>query len=36
MSYGKISGKQREILEYLKSQILNRGYPPAVREMWGS
>jgi len=33
MSYGKISGKQREILEYLKSQILNRGYPPAVREI---
>ncbi|MFV0344062.1 MAG: transcriptional repressor LexA [Anaerocolumna sp.] len=33
MSYGKISGKQKEILEYLKSQILNRGYPPAVREI---
>ncbi|QHQ62334.1 transcriptional repressor LexA [Anaerocolumna sedimenticola] len=33
MSYGKISAKQREILEYLKSQIVNRGYPPAVREI---
>jgi len=33
MSYGKISAKQREILDYLKSQIINRGYPPAVREI---
>lgn len=33
MSYGKISPKQREILEYLKSQTLSRGYPPAVREI---
>jgi repressor LexA len=33
MSYGKISAKQREILEYLKSQILTKGYPPAVREI---
>lgn len=33
MGYGKISAKQREILEYLKSEILNRGYPPAVREI---
>ena len=33
MSYGKISAKQKEILEYLKSQIINRGYPPAVREI---
>ncbi len=33
MSYGKISSKQREILEYIKSQILNKGYPPAVREI---
>jgi repressor LexA len=33
MSYGKISVKQKEILEYLKSQIVNRGYPPAVREI---
>mgnify|MGYP000908853897 FL=1 len=32
MGYGKISAKQREILEYLKSEILNRGYPP-VREI---
>lgn len=33
MSYGKISPKQREILEYLKQQTLSRGYPPAVREI---
>ena len=33
MSYGKISDKQREILEYIKQEILNKGYPPAVREI---
>ena len=33
MSYGKISDKQKEILEYIKSEILNRGYPPAVRDI---
>lgn len=33
MSYGKISDKQREILEYIKSEILNKGYPPAVRDI---
>lgn len=33
MSYGKISMKQQEILEYIKNQIINRGYPPAVREI---
>lgn len=33
MSYGKITPKQKEILEYIKSQIINRGYPPAVREI---
>ena len=33
MSYGKITDKQREILEYIKVEILNRGYPPAVREI---
>jgi repressor LexA len=33
MAYGKISNKQREILEYIKSEILNKGYPPAVREI---
>lgn len=33
MAYGKISTKQREILEYIKSEIINRGYPPAVREI---
>lgn len=33
MSYGKISQKQSEILEYIKEQILEKGYPPAVREI---
>ena len=30
---GKISKKQQEILEYIKEEILKRGYPPAVREI---
>lgn len=33
MSYGKITDKQREILEYIKAEILNRGYLPSVREI---
>lgn len=33
MSYGKITAKQQEILEYIKQQILKKGYPPAVREI---
>ena len=33
MSKGKISVKQQEILEYIKSQILERGFPPAVRDI---
>ena len=33
MSQGKITSKQREILEYIKDEILKRGYPPAVREI---
>lgn len=33
MSKGKISKKQEEILEYIKAQILQRGFPPAVREI---
>lgn len=33
MAYGKITAKQREILEYIKNAILNKGYPPAVREI---
>lgn len=33
MGYGKITAKQQEILDYLKEQILNKGYPPAVREI---
>ncbi len=33
MGQGKISPKQKEILEYIKSQILERGFPPAVRDI---
>ena len=33
MGYGKISAKQQEILDYIKGEILKRGYPPAVREI---
>ena len=33
MAQGKISKKQQEILEYIKNQILQRGFPPAVREI---
>lgn len=33
MSYGKISAKQQEILNYIKDQILNKGYPPSVRDI---
>ncbi len=33
MGQGKISAKQKEILEYIKSQILERGFPPAVRDI---
>lgn len=33
MSQGKITDKQKEILEYIKESILKKGYPPAVREI---
>lgn len=33
MGNGRISAKQSEILEYIKDQILEKGYPPAVREI---
>ena len=33
MAYGRITQKQSEILEYIKSQILNKGYPPSVRDI---
>ena len=34
MPLGKISKKQEEILEYIKSELLSKGYPPAVRRAW--
>lgn len=33
MASGKISSKQQEILEYIKDEILKKGYPPTVREI---
>ncbi len=33
MAYGKISNKQKEILDFIKSEIINRGYPPSVRDI---
>ena len=33
MAYGKITSKQKEILEFMKNEILSKGYPPAVREI---
>lgn len=33
MRSGKITAKQQEILDYIKSEILKKGYPPTVREI---
>lgn len=33
MGNGQISKKQEEILNYIKDEILERGFPPAVREI---
>lgn len=33
MPKGRITKKQQEILDYIKQEILDRGYPPAVREI---
>lgn len=33
MAYGKISKKQEEILSYIKEMILQKGYPPTVRDI---
>lgn len=33
MAYGHISAKQEEILNFLKDSIINKGYPPSVREI---
>ena len=32
---GKISAKQQQILDYIKEEILEKGYPPTVREICG-
>lgn len=33
MSFGKITPKQQQILDYIKDEILQKGYPPTVREI---
>ena len=33
MTYVRITKKQTEILDYIKSHILNKGYPPSVRDI---
>ncbi len=33
MGNGRISTKQTEILEYIKEEIISRGYPPTVRDI---
>lgn len=33
MANGRITPKQKEILDFLKREILSKGYPPAVREI---
>ena len=33
MAYGKITAKQQQILDYIKDEILKKGYPPTVREI---
>ena len=33
MTFGKITPKQQEILNYIKDEILKKGYPPTVREI---
>lgn len=33
MGYGKITAKQQQILDYIKEEILKKGYPPTVREI---
>lgn len=36
MGYGKITAKQQEILNFIKSEILQKGYPPSVRDICGA
>lgn len=33
MSQGKITAKQQAVLDYIKDEILKKGYPPTVREI---
>ena len=33
MSYGKITEKQKKTLDYIKWFLMNKGYPPSIREI---
>lgn len=33
MAQGRITDKQKEILEFIKACLLKKGYPPTVREI---
>ena len=33
MNNGRITPKQQEILDFMKARILEKGYPPSVREI---
>ena len=33
MANGRITRKQQQILDFIKQEILSKGYPPAVREI---
>lgn len=33
MRHGMLSSKQQEILDYIKEQVLSKGYPPSVRDI---
>ena len=33
MSNGRISAKQKEILDFIKKEVLDKGYPPSVRDI---
>ncbi len=36
MAKEQLSDKQQQILEFIKRRILDKGYPPAVRDLRGS
>ena len=32
----KLTNRQKDVLDYIKSYVANHGYPPAVREIGGA